>query len=217
MTRFVPYAVILTVGSKDTYEAFLKCHIKSEQDEEKLRQSKMDWRTTGAKSAPRQSGGLTHRRWRKSAPVASVTGATVAQVSYKHPPLAFEWSTPESQKVKLETELFELRELIRDTAKTLDGYDRLLKPYWQDKEDIEDAVRRTHGRGYADVLVFIPEGAPARKPLFDSLLALAMEWGPTKAERSAVQTRLSGYARQAKTIETELNRMVKKGKKHAQA
>ena len=213
MSDFVPYQVILEVGSNDTYVAFLKCWIKSGEEDTKLRQSDFNWRTTGAKSAPLQLGGYTQLHWRKSAPVASVTGATKAQLGIKHPPSRFEWRTPEGEKVKLETELSELRELISETAETLSSYDRLLAPYWHAKGDVEDDVRRTHGRGHANVLVFNPDKAPARKSMFEDLMALAIEWGPTKAERSAVQTRIGGYEREAKKIETELKRMAKKGKK----
>ena len=215
MSDFTPYEVILDVGSNDTYGCFLKYWVKSVQDETKLRQSIFNWRTTDAKSAPRQSGGLTERRWRKSAPVAPLIGATVAQFGLSNPPLRFEWRAPEGEKVKLETELFELRELIKETANTLDGYDRLLKPYWHDKGDIEHDIRLTHDwQEEGDLIVFDPDGADARKPMFSALMALAAEWGPTKAERSIVKTRLAGYASEAKTIETELKRMAKKGKKH---
>ena len=93
-----------------------------------------------------------------------------------------------------------------------------LAPYWRAKGDIEDAVRRTHGRGYANVLVFNPAKAPDRQPRFEELMALAVEWGPTKAERSGVQTRISGYEREAKKIEMELKRMAtKKVKKNGKA
>ena len=211
---FTPYPVLI----ETTYGIVLKLYIKSEEDEEKLRQSNFNWRTTGAKSAPLQSGGLSRWRWRKSAPVAPLSGATVAQPALSVPPLRSIWSSPEGEKEKLKSDLSALREMISELAKTISGYDRLLAPYWHAKGDVEDAIRRTHHRRPPNTIVFNPGGASNRKPSFDALMELAIEWGPTKAERSELQTRMKAHEREAGKLETELKYLAKKKvKKHAKA
>jgi len=211
---FRPYPVFL----KTTYGVILKYYIKSVLDEEKLRQSNLEWRTNGAEFAPRHSGGLDQPNGAKAAPSLSPNGAGINSVGLADPPLRSIWRGPEGEKEKLKTRLSELREEISELAKTVAGYDRLLQPYWYEKGDIEDDVRRTHGRRYDGAIDFAPDGAPARKPLFDALMELAIEWGPTKAERSQVQTRMKAFEREAKKIETELKYLEKKkGRQREQA
>ena len=118
----------------------------------------------------------------------------------------------------MKNDLSALREVISELAETIGGYDRLLAPYWYAKGDIEDGVRRTHGRAPSRAIVFEPANAPARRPMFNALMELAIEWGPTKAERSQVQTRMKALEREAKKVETELKYLEKKkGRQREQA
>jgi hypothetical protein len=218
---FMPYDVFF----ETTYGILLKYKIKSKADEEKLRHSKMDWRTNGAQSAPLHSGGLDQPNGAKAAPIALPNGARLNSVDLADPPLRSIWRSSEGEKVKLKVELSRLYELISEMANVMANYDRVLEPYWRAKDKAEEAIRRTHGKvrhqpdyGKTDyVIVYDPQGIGARKPLFADLTALAVAWGPTKAERTAVQSRMKSYEREAGKIETELKYLAKKGKKREQA
>jgi hypothetical protein len=209
---FMPYEVFFDT----TYGIVLKCWIKSEVDQEKLRQCDLDWRTTGAKSAPLQSGGvnpvaLAQKRASRSSERSDhgATGLTSSR------PLRSIWRSPEGEKEKLKSDLSALQEMISELAETIEDRNRLLAPYWDAKIDVERSIRRTHGgRPGLETIQFDPVGAPVRKPCFDVLLELAIEWGPTKSDRAELQTRMKACEREAKKIETELKYLAKKEKKH---
>jgi hypothetical protein len=53
-----------------------------------------------------------------------------------------------------------------------------------------------------------------RKPHFEELMKLAVEWGPTKHERAELKTQLNAWQREAGKIETALKNLArKKGRK----
>lgn len=200
-----PYCFDLWLGGGDTYEVLLKVQVKSVLDEEKLRQSRSDWRTTGAKSAPLQSGGYSDRNWRKSAPVALPTGATSGSGHYTEPALSDRSGASSEAKSDLGTELKEIREWITETAREMEVLDAVLAPVWQLENGIKDSIRRTHGDRLYD-----PAGAPARRPCFEDLLQVSVQWGKVKNERRETARQLKAYEREADRLEREIARKRRK-------
>jgi hypothetical protein len=215
--EWTPYKTKTVVKLDDTYEAILKLNVRRYQDLLNLRRSESERSTNGAKSAPFRSGRLNQTERRKSAPFAPGNGANNVPFGFQQSPSGPKRSDPEEQKVKLKLALDELREWISDTANIMAGYDQLLAPVWGQENAIKDAIGRTHDRGESGRLKFCPGEAQRRKPMFDALLDIAVQWGPTKNARREVDRRLRGYEREAKGIRLELAAIAKKegkGKRH---
>jgi hypothetical protein len=114
---------------------------------------------------------------------------------------------------RVEMELNRVRNLIDETDEAFKLITEHLSPYWNAKGEIEHDVLRTHGRSSNNTVVFRPDGAPDRVPLFAALKALAEEWGPVTRDRTMLKTRLSGYEREERAIAKELKRLRGRGAK----
>jgi hypothetical protein len=177
-----------------------------------LRRSESEWSKSGAKICATPLGRLRENEVAQARATPRRTGAEHTSFSLAAPALATGAEQAQSQKVKLKLALSELREWISDTAEIMAGYDQLLAPVWGHENAIKDAIGRTHDKDDNGRLKFCPAGAPRRKPMFDAVLDIAVEWGVTKNARREVHRRLNAYEREAKRIKLELEAIAKKEK-----
>jgi hypothetical protein len=210
MSDFVAYEVIFKVNANATYEALLKYWIKSAADQQRLRQSKLEWSATGAKGL-RQSTKFLRRgveRRKRAGPFAS--GAWTELHSPPEERNLGDRSGAKNQKVKLELSLFSIREIIADLAQALTELDNELVPYWCATNSAKASIRATHDISANGLLQFTASTAMDRQPHFERLLELAEQWGPIKIERTELNTVVKAYEREAKRIETELTAVRRK-------
>ena len=112
------------------------------------------------------------------------------------------------EKVKME--LDRVRDLIDEAATTLGNLKDQLVPYWDAKGELEEGIRRTHGKRSDGAIIFRPAGADRRAILFERLMVLAEEWGPVKTDYNAVKARLAGYDRDLSRLKNELKYLTRK-------
>lgn len=196
-----PYCFDLWVGGGDTYEVLLKIQVKSVLDEEKLRQSRRDWSTAGAKSCAAPVWRLRENELAQARASSAPAGAEQGSFSLKEAPIATGAEQVQTRKVDLETELKEIREWITETAREMYSLDVELAPVWRAENEIKDSIRRTHGERLYD-----PAGAPARVPCFEGLLQVSIKWGKVKNERRETARQLKAYEREADRLEREIAR-----------
>lgn len=131
------------------------------------------------------------------------------------PPLRQKRRPPESRKVKLELRLGEIKEWLTEMAKTLAELDRVLGPVWSHEGALKDAIRETHGVSQNGRLVYSAAGSADRKPQFEELLQISMQWGGVKSQRRELGRRARGYEREVDQLRRELSRLAKQeGKQH---
>ena len=210
---FRPQQVIIEIED-NTYTVFLKCFIKSESDFEKLRQSFFQVEQHWRKFAPVSLGGINHPVLAQKRATAPVDWRSSGTGWLTPPPFAAGAAQSPNPKSEIENELKIVREAISELAETIAACDRLLTPYWHARGDIEHRIRLTHGRRPDGAIVFNPDGAAERKPEFDGLLELAIEWGPTRTERAELGLRTKALEYRARRIGQELKYLARKGKKH---
>jgi hypothetical protein len=212
---FAPYPVEMWFKVNSTYEVLLKFDIKSVADAENLRRLESQWSRDGAKSAPFRSGPLTKVEMAQSAPFAPLdrrdNGSTLVSATAR----GAKRSDPQTQKMELELELSDLKEWIVETAKEVAAFDLALAPVWARENRIRAAIKSTHGVNSSGTLIYSRAGACDRAPCFEDLMAISLEWGHTKSKRTELARRVRAYERVADRIGRELERLVKKGKRHA--
>jgi hypothetical protein len=121
---------------------------------------------------------------------------------------------------------------IRSAKEGIDGIKKMLRPYWQAKEDIEDRIKVTHHHRITpvyrdgeqtgeriDVTGFDFSGVGLRAPLFPKLDALSEEFGPLRTEQKQIESQLKALEKTRglilKTIEKEQRRKLKKAAENA--
>jgi hypothetical protein len=212
---FAPYPVEMWLEVNSTYEVLLKFDIKSVADAENLLRFKSQRSRNGAKSAPFRSGPLTKVEMAQSAPFAPLdrrdNGSTLVSATAR----GAKRSDPQTQKMELELELSDLKEWIVETAKEVAAFDLALAPVWARENRIRAAIKSTHGVNSSGTLIYSRAGACDRAPCFEDLMAISLEWGHTKSKRTELAQRVRAYERVADRIGRELERLVKKGKRHA--
>ncbi len=215
--EWTPYKTEIVIKMDDTYEAILKLNVRRYQDALNLRRSESEWSKSGAKICATPLRRLRENEVAQARATLRRSGAEPTSFSQAASVASGAEQQAQSQKVKLQLALDELREWISDTAEIMAGYDSVLAPVWGQENAIKDAIERTHDRGDGGRLKFCPGEAPRRKPMFDALLDIAVQWGATKNARREVDRRLRGYEREAKSIRLELAAIAKKegkGKGH---
>jgi len=206
-----PYAVVFRVDENDTYGVFLKYFVRRYSDEGNLLRSEMEWSRTGAKSAPLRSGASSSPGAEQSV-LRSLHG--VERASSRGTKTAAphaKTGAGESQKVKLENELSDLRLEITELAKEIASIDGVLAPVWAAEREAREVVLRTHGRDPAHRIVFLQAGAPRRVAPYRELLELAEQWGPFKSERRELVNRMRAYERLAERLAKMLKGKPRKG------
>lgn len=110
---------------------------------------------------------------------------------------------------KLRGEVHGLREEVMDLQRRIARMDRELEPAWREDGDLKVKIKDTHGKDGRGGIVFRMEGAEARKPLFEALLALSVEYGPVRQQRRELATLVRAYERRADNLEKYLQRKAK--------
>lgn len=109
--------------------------------------------------------------------------------------------------MSLEIEIISLRREIASLFDRIEELDEQLRPVTITELAIKGRIRDTH-----DPEPFSFDGAEERRPLFSQLTEIALEYGPVKAERAELKSRLSAYVKRLKALENELEREKKRAK-----
>jgi predicted nucleic acid-binding Zn-ribbon protein len=117
-------------------------------------------------------------------------------------------ATPEAQD-RLRDELNRLAAISKELAIEIDDLDKRLVPFWREKARLEQAIRQTHDQP-GGVLVHSWGKAGERKPLYEGLLQLSIEYGGVKKQRLDAIAMRNGYARDYARIEKELDKLNKR-------
>ena len=117
-------------------------------------------------------------------------------------------ATPEARD-RLRDELNRLANIAKELAIEIDDFDKRLVPFWREKARLEQAIRETHGQ-LGGVLVDSWGKAEERKPLYEGLLQLGLEYGGVKKQRLDAIAMRNGYARDYARIEKELDMLNKR-------
>jgi len=126
------------------------------------------------------------------------------------PQLSFfaEQATPEAQD-RLRGELQRLASIAKELTAEIDDLDKRLTPFRREKARLEQAIRQTHDQP-GGVLVHSWGKAGERKPLYEGLLQLSLEYGGVKKQRLDAIAMRNGYARDYARIEKELDKLNKR-------
>lgn len=125
-----------------------------------------------------------------------------------------EQATPEAQD-RLRDELDRLANIAKELTAEIDDLDKRLTPFRREKARLEQAIRETHNQPDG-VVVHSWGKAGERKPLYEGLLQLSLEYGGVKKRRLDVIAMRNGYARDYARIEKELDTL-KRRKDHKNA
>jgi hypothetical protein len=109
-----------------------------------------------------------------------------------------------------EREIDRVGDLVDVTEAELNALRQLLKPYYFERDDIYHSVKRTHDRRSDGAVLFRPEGAADRVPLFTALDNLNAAWLEPRRDWTAVKARRSNYERALKKLKTELKHLKRK-------
>ena len=108
----------------------------------------------------------------------------------------------EEKYLALQTTAQELRREAALLARQIGSIDIQLAPVIERERMIRGAIQSTHG-GAAS---FNPRRSAERKPMFEALLQISVDHGATKNLRRDLDSRMRAYRREAKTIETLLDK-----------
>jgi hypothetical protein len=111
---------------------------------------------------------------------------------------------------EVEREIDRVGDLVDVTEAELDALRQLLKPYYFERENIYHSVKRTHDQRSDGAVVFHPEGAVDRVPMFTALDNLNADWLEPRRDWTVVKSRLSNYERALKKLKTELKHLKRK-------
>lgn len=104
-------------------------------------------------------------------------------------------------------QLAELRDLVVELSAAIHQIDGILAPALAAEARAKDEIRRT--------MPFKLGDGARRKPAYDTLLAIAVEWGKTRNERRDLAKRHDAYARKIESLNKLLAKEAKRGKKSA--
>ena len=112
----------------------------------------------------------------------------------------------------------EITELHREIASLdfrIEALDTELAPVTRLEFDIKDQIRRTHGgRPGIDPIKFDRMGAEQRRPMFERLTQLAVQFGKVKASRSELRSLLKAYQKRVEVLTGEMERERKRAMKN---
>ena len=106
-------------------------------------------------------------------------------------------------------EIAALRSEIWQLKDRLGRIDLVLGPALVEEASIKERILKTHGREPNGTLIFQPENAPARKPLFEALDKISQEWGAVREERRRTIAMLKDRERDLERALRELDRKAK--------
>jgi len=127
-----------------------------------------------------------------------------------------EQASPERQD-RLRGELQRLADRIKELSEEINDLEQRLGPFWRDEGRLKAAIDRTfikhNGR-----IVHSLDKAEERKPLYEGLLQLSIEYGGLKGQRLYALAMRRGYERDHAKIEKELATLKqRKDRKRAKA
>lgn len=127
------------------------------------------------------------------------------------PQLSFfaEQASPEKQDV-LRADVNRLKARIMELSEEIEDLQQQLIPFRREKARLEQAIRITHDQPDG-VLVHSWSKAKERKPFYEGLLQLSLDYGGRKKQLADALTMRRGYARDQAKIEKELD-MLKRRK-----
>ena len=189
----------------------------SDNDTDKVRQLEMDWRDTGAKVCASNKSPLVKSDWRKGAPVAPRSGATLSHFDLKEWTSATGAAVQHDETAKLKNELIDLRDEVSSLQRRIALIDRELGPVWAEEDEIKVKIKETHTVNRWGGIVFKLAGKDERRPLFDALLAICIEHGPVRENRKQLAQQMRSYERRAENLEKYLERKAKQRKGEAKA
>jgi len=111
-------------------------------------------------------------------------------------------ATPEKQGA-LHVEVDRLKARIMELSEEIEDLQQQLIPFRREKARLEQAIRVTHNQPNG-VLVHSWDKAEERKPLYEGLLQLSLDYGGRKKQLADALTMRRGYERDQAKIEKEL-------------
>ena len=118
----------------------------------------------------------------------------------------------------IEQEISELSGEIASLDRRIELLDVELAPVTRLEFDLKANIRRTHGgRPDIDPIVFNRAGAEARRPMFERLTEIAVQYGKVKAERSELRSRMKAYQKRVEVLSHEMERERKRAMKKTKA
>lgn len=124
-----------------------------------------------------------------------------------------EQASPERQDL-LRDDLQRLADRIKELSGEINGLEQRLGPFWRDEERLKAAIDRTFTRHNGGIVHSLAK-AEERKPLYEGLLQLSLEYGGLKGQRLHAIAMRKGYERDYAKIEKELDMLKRrKDRKH---
>jgi hypothetical protein len=119
--------------------------------------------------------------------------------------------------LSLKASLAETQEALAMWSITVADFDKILVPYWDEKNYLFDCLVNTHGEIMAPNgiawLVYDPAKKDRRAPLFAAMDALALEYGPTLKERRAAALEAKLLTKEVDHIKKRIDQLTKRQEK----